>query len=110
MKMEIAKMLLSVVFICLVIFGPCQSTKKYVGEHRELSIIGTQEKDLNIIGGKPFANKATKKQEPKRKKGKRGGIRVKTRRRKSTASLCQIFLCIQREFSYLFLGGMVKRK
>ena len=38
MKMEIAKMLLSVVFICLVIFGPCQSTKNYIGEHRELSI------------------------------------------------------------------------
>ena len=77
MKMEIAKRLLSVVFICLVIFGPCQSTKNYNGEHRELSIIGTQEKDLNIIGGKPFADKATKKQEPKRKRGKRGGLTSK---------------------------------
>ena len=54
-------MLLSVVFICLVIFGPCQLTKNYIGEHIEISTVGTQEKDVNtIIGGKPFADKATK--------------------------------------------------
>ena len=63
--------------------------EKLHGEHRELSIIGTQEKDLNIIGGKPFADKATKKQEPKRK---RGGLRVKTRSRKSRPFLPVVVL------------------
>ena len=79
-------------FLHLSMAGPCQSTKNYIGEHRELSIIGTQEKDLNIIGGNPFADKATKKQEPKRKRGKRGGLRVKTRRRKSRPFLPVVVL------------------
>ena len=59
--METTKMLLSVVFICLVNFWTMTvNEKNYIGEHRELLIIGTQEKDLNILGGKPFVDQSHK--------------------------------------------------
>ena len=40
----------------------------------------------------PLLTKATNKQEPKRKRGKRGGLRVKTRRRKSRPFLPVVVL------------------